>query len=145
MFFESELPTPEIPPTYFTSLWETAAHFWNSPDIPWDAKGQYLLELSLLWIGAAVVVGVAAKLLVPGTHLKGTWSTLVVGMIGCTLASVLMRFILVNLLGREMYAPFSFMEIIAGIVLASGVLAVYNLTVGKVVTRIGAEKDEKNR
>ena len=139
MFFANAEPAAPTP--YFTSLWNTAMNFCSADHMTWDEKGQYLLELTLLWLGAAVVVGGIAKLLVPGNQPRGTWGTLMVGMGGCTLASFLMQFILVNLLGKEMYRPFSFLEIIASIIFASMILAVYGMTAGSIEIRI-VEKEK---
>ena len=137
MFFANAEPAAPTP--YLTSLWNTAMNFWSAEYMTWDAKAQCLLELAIMWLGAAVIVGGIAKLLVPGNQPKGTWGTLIVGMAGCTLASFLMRFILVNLLGKEMYAPFSFLEIIASIIFASMVLAIYGVTAGNIEVRIKKE------
>ncbi len=138
--FMTEAPPP---PPYFTSLWNSAMDFLCS-DSALDMKAQVALELFLMSVGTAIVVGGLAKLLVPGKSRQGTWGTLILGLCGCLAASLTMRFVLVNLLGRQMYSPFSLLEILASVIFASIILAIYRSTVGNYEIMI-IKDDEKKR
>lgn len=137
--FLTETP---VPPPYFTSLWNSAMEFLRG-DSAWDVKAQVALELFLMSIGTAIVVGGIAKLLVPGKSRKGTWGTLMLGLSGCAVASLIMRFVLVNLLGRRMYSPFSLLEILASVIVAAIILAIYRATVGNYEIMIIKEEEKK--
>lgn len=57
---------------------------WNLPP-----TGQSLLNVILLWLGFAALVGLTARVLVPGRRGRGPWSTLLVGLTGSCLGPLL--------------------------------------------------------
>lgn len=57
---------------------------WNLPE-----NGQALLNVILIWLGFALLVGLAARAVVPGKRGRGAWATLLIGLTGSCLGPLL--------------------------------------------------------
>lgn len=57
---------------------------WNLPP-----TGQSLVNVILIWLGFALVVGLIARTIVPGKKGRGAWATLLIGLTGSCLGPLL--------------------------------------------------------
>ncbi|MDO4574830.1 MAG: hypothetical protein Q4D98_06410 [Planctomycetia bacterium] len=81
-------------------------------------QGQLWLNLILLWMGMAVLVGILARWMVPGKPLS-LFATLLLGMVSATLGGYVMRQFFLTVWGTNDFNPISFPGILAGVLVAS--------------------------
>ncbi len=82
-------------------------------------SSQALLNAILIWIGFAILVGFAARILVPGQHARSAWMTFLVGLTGCSIGPLLTTTILrVNPSEYNPISPLGFISSVASAVIA---------------------------
>lgn len=86
----------------------------------------YYLHQILLWSGLGLGVGIAAKLLIPGSENMGWIRTICLGLAGCFLGN----FLAPRLFSWPMYSTFSWQGVAIGVA-GSAILVIVNRIVTK--------------
>jgi len=82
---------------------------------------QTLVNVILLWIGFAMVVGLIARTLVPGQLMRGPWTTFLLGLTSCCLSSLFIS----DYYGQERYNPIGLVGFCAAII--TGIIVLISL------------------
>lgn len=88
--------------------------------------GQSFLNVVLLWIGFALLVGLAARLLVPGRRGRSAWMTFIIGVTGGCLGPLLVTtFFPIEM---ETFNPIGLFGFLVSVASAAAALILFQLT-----------------
>jgi len=109
-------------------------------DLVFSPEAQMWVNTVLIWVGFGTVVGLAAKLIMPGRDPGGAMATLAMGISGTVIGLSLLSY----LWKEELVSPISPMGFLVATIGSFILLTFYRILAGSAGTRgrAGSEKDK---